>query len=442
MVHQIINTSSNNAPSDSSNNSHMRLVWFSWLQAVGPRHPWAAGAIILGLLAGCATPDQPSAPPEATVSQQATTPAMEPPADRADWQAWLAWDATVPLPVAKQQPSSRWVAAHWRDLPGVGQDSLDGLWQAWLRSCQQQRASFCSALQLQQLAEPGQRWQWLIEHWQPYAVQTDQGQDQGLLTGYFEPELQLRRARDGAHQVPLYALPHGWQPGQRWHTRQVMDLDPALQQALADKVIAWAADPIEALVLQIQGSGRATITEPDGSQRRVRLAFAGHNGHPYRSIGRWLLDQGETRDGSWDGITAWVRAHPQRLQSLLWVNPRVVFFREEPLAPQAADIGPRGAQGVPLTPRRSVAVDPNSVPYGTALWLQTEGVALSGARMVVAQDTGGAIVGAVRADFFTGWGQAAKDTAYQLKQRMRWWALLPRTVPLDQPTSTKGTGDG
>jgi membrane-bound lytic murein transglycosylase A len=89
-----------------------------------------------------------------------------------------------------------------------------------------------------------------------------------------------------------------------------------------------------------------------------------------------------------------------------------------------------------------VAVDPNSVPYGTALWLQTEGVALSGARMVVAQDTGGAIVGAVRADFFTGWGQAAKDTAYQLKQRMRWWALLPRTVPLDQPTSTKGTGDG
>jgi membrane-bound lytic murein transglycosylase A len=88
---------------------------------------------------------------------------------------------------------------------------------------------------------------------------------------------------------------------------------------------------------------------------------------------------------------------------------------------------------VPLTPARSVAVDPRSVPYGTALWLDTEGVALTGSRLVLAQDTGGAIVGAVRADFFTGWGQAAKDTAYRLKQPMRWWALAPRPVPALPP---------
>ena len=204
---------------------------------------------------------------------------------------------------------------------------------------------------------------------------------------------------------------------------------PAAQAALQGKTIAWLADPVDALVLQIQGSGRLNVTEADGRQRQVRLAFAGHNGHPYQSVGRWLLDQGAIREGSWDAIRAWVRANPGRVNDMLWSNPRTVFFREEALGEFDAQFGPRGAQGVPLTPGRSIAVDPQSIPYGTPVWLATQGAVLNQNRLVLAQDTGGAITGAVRADLFTGWGgwtDAAYTTAATLKQPLQLWVLWPR----------------
>ena len=143
---------------------------------------------------------------------------------------------------------------------------------------------------------------------------------------------------------------------------------PQAQAALRGREIAWLADPIDALVLQIQGSGRLRITEADGQVRMVRVAFAGSNEQPYQSVGRWLLDQNETKDASWSGIKAWLERNPQRVQALMWNNPRYVFFKEEPLADEA--IGPHGAQGLPLTPGRSIAVDPRSVSYGTPLWLE------------------------------------------------------------------------
>ena len=158
-----------------------------------------------------------------------------------------------------------------------------------------------------------------------------------------------------------------------------------------------------------------------------RLAFAGTNDQPYKSIGRWLLDQGLVRDASWPGIKAWITAtqatDPQRVQEMFWSNPRYVFFREEPLPDPS--LGPKGAQGVPLTPARSVAVDPQSVPYGTPLWLASEG-ALPLRKLVLAQDTGNAIVGAVRADYFVGSGEAAGDIAGRVRQELRLWALWPR----------------
>jgi membrane-bound lytic murein transglycosylase A len=160
----------------------------------------------------------------------------------------------------------------------------------------------------------------------------------------------------------------------------------------------------------------------------VRLAFAGHNDQPYKSVGRWLIERGEIRaeQASWPGIKAWARTNPQRVQELLWSNPRVVFFREEALAdPQ---LGPRGAQGVALTPGRSIAVDPQSIPYGTPVWLASTEPLSSQAlqRLVVAQDTGSAIVGAVRADFFWGWGEQAEQQAGRMKQPLRLWVLWPR----------------
>jgi membrane-bound lytic murein transglycosylase A len=138
------------------------------------------------------------------------------------------------------------------------------------------------------------------------------------------------------------------------------------------------------------------------------------------------LQQGAVRDASWPGIKAWAAQNPQRLNELLWSNPRTVFFREEPLSGIDADAGPRGAQGVALTPGRSIAVDKDSIPYGTPVWLVSSGPLVNLQRLVLAQDTGSAITGAVRADYFAGSGPEAGELAGRLKQALRLWVLWPR----------------
>jgi membrane-bound lytic murein transglycosylase A len=194
--------------------------------------------------------------------------------------------------------------------------------------------------------------------------------------------------------------------------------------------VAWLADPIDALVLHIQGSGRVRIAQADGSVRVVRLAFAGSNEQPYQSVGRWLLDRGLIRDASWPGIKAWIvstqQSNPRLVQEMFWSNPRYVFFREETRNAAEADLGPRGAQGVPLTAGRSVAVDKDSIPYGAPLWLASNGGNGNLQRLVFAQDTGSAIVGAVRADYFAGTGAQAGEYAGRMKQSVRLWVLWPR----------------
>jgi membrane-bound lytic murein transglycosylase A len=194
--------------------------------------------------------------------------------------------------------------------------------------------------------------------------------------------------------------------------------------------VAWLADPIDALVLHIQGSGRVRITDAQGQVSLVRLAFAGSNEQPYQSVGRWLLDRGLIRDASWPGIKAWISStqisNPRLVQEMLWSNPRYVFFRPEQRAALDADLGPRGAQGVPLTAGRSIAVDKDSVPYATPLWLASSGPTLQLQRLVFAQDTGSAIVGAVRADYFAGTGVQAGELAGRVKQNLRLWVLWPR----------------
>ena len=202
---------------------------------------------------------------------------------------------------------------------------------------------------------------------------------------------------------------------------------PEARTQLAGQEIGYLADPVDALILQIQGSGRVRMTEADGSQRLVRLAFAATNDQPYRSPGKWLMDQGLLRgDATWPGIRNTLAANPGRVNDFLWSNPRMVFFKEEPLSALDAQFGPRGAQGVPLTPGRSIAVDPQSIPYGTPVWMSSQGPVANLQRLVMAQDTGSAIVGAVRADYFAGWGAEAGEFAGRMKQPLRLWALWPK----------------
>jgi membrane-bound lytic murein transglycosylase A len=269
---------------------------------------------------------------------------------------------------------------------------------------------------------------WLEQRLQPYRVESLEGVAGGLATGYFEPLVAARRRAGGAFRVALYEPPADLLSRKPYWTRRQIDTLPAAKAALRGREIAHVADPLDALLLQVQGSGRLQLVEPDGRARLVRVAYAGHNDQPYQSVGRWLIDKGELNPGeaSWPAIRSWARANPRRVQELIWANPRFVFFREEPL-PDAAQ-GPRGAQGVPLTPGRSIAVDPQSIPYGTPVWLDTT-EPLSNQplrRLVMAQDTGSAIVGAVRADYFWGWGDEAETEAGRMKQALRLWVLWPK----------------
>jgi membrane-bound lytic murein transglycosylase A len=284
------------------------------------------------------------------------------------------------------------------------------------------------------LASDDERRVWMMANLQPYRVETLDGAAEGLLTSYYEPLFEASAQRGGGFEVPLYAPPDGLaelrRAGRMWFSRQEIDALPQAQDALRGREVAWLADPIDALVLHIQGSGRVRITDVQGQVRVVRLAFAGSNEQPYQSVGRWLLDRGLIRDASWPGIKAWINStqatNPRLVQEMLWSNPRYVFFKPEQRSGAEEELGPRGAQGVPLTAGRSIAVDKDSVPYATPLWLASSGPAVQLQRLVFAQDTGSAIVGAVRADYFSGTGAQAGELAGRVKQNLRLWVLWPR----------------
>jgi membrane-bound lytic murein transglycosylase A len=279
---------------------------------------------------------------------------------------------------------------------------------------------------------------------------------QQLITGYYEPFVRGARSPGGRYQTPLYRPPpdlvtvslgHQYPElrnlrlrGRIVKTPQGDQLMPYPSRAEIDRggllkglEIAWLEDPIEAFFLQVQGSGKVAL---DNGQV-MRLGYANQNGHPYKSIGRWLVEQGELTlaQASMQGIKNWVAANPQRRQELLHQNPSVVFFRELP-ASQDPTEGPLGSLGVPLTAGRSLAVDPRYVALGLPVFLRTEipvRDAASGAyrprplaRLMMAQDTGSAITGIHRGDFYFGSGSEAGESAGRMRYRGEMTILLPR----------------
>ena len=408
MVHHTITTNSTRANNASSKIRAMRKIPFLSVGRTGSG--WALAAIV-GSLVGCSVApvwEEPAGPRPST-SPQITD--------------------QRPLPPVILQAKSRWVPVHWSDLPGLDADALHEAWPAWLHSCTRPSAPWAALCpQVRQLAHataPEQR-QWMRQNLQPYRVESHDQASEGLLTAYYEPVLNAERQPRPGFNVPLYAPPAGLTQRKPWYTRQEMETLPQARAALRGKELVYLADPVDAMVLHIQGSGLVNVREPQGQQRLVRLAFAGTNDQPYKSIGRWLLDQNLVRDASWPGIKAWIDRNPNRVNELLWQNPRVVFFKEEALPAGTVPPGPKGAQGVPLTAGRSIAVDRSSIPYGTPVWLKSSGAQTTLDRLVLAQDTGTAIVGAVRADYYAGSGPAAGELAGRMKQPLQLWALWPR----------------
>ena len=333
-------------------------------------------------------------------------------------------------------------------LPGWREDDLRQAWPAFLSSCRvlAKKAEWkgaCAAAGPVDARDNAAIRNYFETYFVPQQMRTPDGADTGLITGYYEPMLRGSRQRGGAFRTPLYRVPddlvtvdlgsvypnlknmrlRGRLVGKTvvpYATRAEIERAP-----LQGKELVWVDDPVEAFFLEVQGSGRVQIAE---TGETVRIAFADQNGHPYKVIGRWLAEQGELpADGvSAQSIKAWIAANPARRQELLNVNPSYIFFKEERLPD--ASVGPKGALGVPLTPERSVAVDPSIVPLGAPLFLATTHPADQAPlqRLMMAQDTGGAIRGPVRADFFFGFDGNAAEYAGRMKQRGSVWVLLPR----------------
>jgi len=265
--------------------------------------------------------------------------------------------------------------------------------------------------------------------------------DSGMITGYYEPVIEGSRTPTTVHRQPIFGVPddlvvvdlsaispetrglrlRGRLDGRRlvpYWSRGEID---ARGTAFPAPVIAWSADPVELFFLQIQGSGQIVLENGE----RLRVGYADQNGHPYRSLGRYLVDAGQLKleQASMQGIKAWAAANPARLREALDSNPSYVFFRELP-----ASGGPIGSLGAPLTAGHSLAVDPRHIPLGAPLFLATTRPLSSEPleRLMVAQDTGGAIGGAVRGDFFWGSGAEAGQQAGRMRQQGRFWLLWPR----------------
>lgn len=254
----------------------------------------------------------------------------------------------------------------------------------------------------------------------PYQASSSEGMT-GLFTGYDEPELRGSRRRQGRFQTPLYRLPGARVPYKGMPRSRIVK--GGLKGHGLELV--WVDDPVVAFFLQIQGSGRVRLQ--DG--RMMRLGYAGTNGCGYYAIGKALMERGVLSSGdvSRQSIRKWLRANPRQAESVMSLNKSYVFFKARDS--KGLGEGPVGSQGVPLTPRRSLAVDRNYISLGTPLWIDIEHPDEGAPRiqsLVVAQDTGGAIKGAVRGDLFWGCGPTADDLAGRMKSRGEYYLLLPK----------------
>lgn len=419
------------------------------------------------LLTGCAAlQGPPPATPETPVAELPTRPEPvfepSPPAVVSPSPTVVVPPAVTPSPAVPtpqdtlraESVSLDWLKpATWEQLPGWQTDDLAAAWPALLQSCIGLRANpawqgTCQAAQALPAQPDSQTVRNFFLHgFQPWQALQGDGSPEGLVTGYYEPLLRGSRQSSAQYRYPLYAPPgdllvvdlatlypelkglrlRGRLQGNKvvpYWSRQDIEAGAA---PVRGRELAWVDDPVELFFLQIQGSGRIRL---DNGQM-MRVGYADQNGHPYRSIGKWLVDNGElTLDkASMQGIKDWVQRNPERLSSLLNTNPSFVFFRE---LDNGAD-GPLGALNVPLTPERSIAVDPRAIPLGAPVWLATTRPNSSETlnRLMLAQDTGGAIRGNVRADFFWGFGDEAGKLAGAMKQKGRMWVLLPRDYPVN-----------
>jgi len=347
----------------------------------------------------------------------------------------------------------RYRATSWQQLPGWHAADLRLSLAAMLKGCQALAKrpawrSICTEAAGLDANDNALIHRFFEQRFRPWQLVDARGRRWGLITGYYEPILNGSRKQRGRFRFPVYGVPddllrieladvypelkglrlRGRLVGRRvvpYYTRGEIDAGNAPKA----KVLCWVDDPIALFFLHVQGSGRIRLT--DGTL--LRVGYADQNGHPYRSIGKRLVELGElsAEQVSLQSIRAWAAAHPARVPALLASNPSYVFFRILPDGLPA----PLGALGVPLTGGYSLAVDRRVIPLGAPVYLVTRwpGEARPLNRLMMAQDTGGAIKGVIRADLFWGSGAEAGSLAGRMKERGSLWLLLPRAMRPSRP---------
>jgi membrane-bound lytic murein transglycosylase A len=343
--------------------------------------------------------------------------------------------------------------AKWQELDGFLQDDLSQSWDAWLRSCSTLKnkkpwQTACTAAFSLNKPSSANIADYFTQYFDVYSASNADGTNTGTITGYYEPLLMGSRSQSTRFPYPLYKQPtdlisveladiypelkykriRGKLVGNKlvpYATRAEIEATPS---PLAGNEIVWIDDIIDVFFLQVQGSGLVKLENGE----EVHVGYADQNGHAYNSIGRLLVERGEltASQASMQGIKNWARNNLGKLRDLLNSNPSYVFFKELP----AGLTGPLGALGVPLTGERSVAIDPKFIPLGAPIFLSTTqpNSAQPLKRLMMAQDTGGAIKGGVRADFYWGSGDAAGKQAGSMKQVGKIWVLLPKAFPISQ----------
>jgi len=352
------------------------------------------------------------------------------------------------LPQVKIPPvAPTFMPSPWAALPDWTTLDLTPSWPALQQSCRALKfkakwLAICSAAAKIDANDTISQRTFYESWFSLYQVLNPDGSDHGLITGYYEPLLKGSRHKSERFRYPVYGAPEDMLEvdlgeaypqlkGLRVRARlQGKKVVPYFNRAEIDAGVStlqghelfWVENAVELFFLQIQGSGRIELE--DG--RRVKVGYAEQNGHSYVSIGKKLIEMGELKqeEVSMQTIKNWADQNPERLFALLGQNPSYIFFRELPDTLSA----PLGALGVPLTNEYSIAVDPQTVPLGVPVFLSTtlpnSPTPLN--RLMFAQDTGGAIKGAVRADFFWGFGELAAIQAGRMKQSGRMWVLFPK----------------
>ena len=314
-----------------------------------------------------------------------------------------------------------------KNLPGWQADNLVNAWPGWLASCEAFRKKkrpvwikLCNASKDIESGDAAAIRAFFESAFKATPLLNSNGSTDGIITGYFEPVLAGKLKPDNQYRYPVYSKPE--HQSLQTLSRQQIEQSP---EKLEQSVIAWTNDPYDLFFLHVQGSGRIQLD--DGSQKS--LVYAGNNGHDYTSIGKVLINQGlmEKDNISMQTLKQWLLDHPEQATEILQQNKRYIFFNLQPTPENQT--GPKGSLNVPLTPQRSIAIDPSKVTMGSPMWLETtlpgEPANTTFRRLVFAQDTGAAIKGNVRADVFFGQGEQAEYLAGHMNQNGRMYLLIP-----------------